>query len=107
MGSTLIPLGLDIETSGLDSRKHVVLSIGLYISPVQHIHKFIKHTEVFASPEAFRVNQIDIKTLDTLGDPIDVVEQSLIDWVVDLNPKHLPVFPLGCNVGSFDMDFLN
>ncbi len=106
MGTTLIPLGLDIETSGLDSRKHAVLSIGLYISPVQHMHKFIKHTEVVASAEAFRVNKIDIKTLDQIGEPIDTVEQKLIDWVTDLNPSNLPVFPLGCNVGSFDMDFL-
>lgn len=106
MGNTLIPLALDIETSGLDSRRHAVLSVGLYISPTQYIHRFVKHDEVVASPAAFRVNKIDIKTLDELGDPIGIVEQALIDWVVDLNPKKLPIFPLGCNVGSFDMKFL-
>lgn len=111
-------ISLDIETSTSDYNTGTILSVAMVdFNTGKMIERNIRHSYVSLTPEAMRVNQIDVLTLDsTERDYVNQAEQHLI-WFVDkmtepdaiILPnaihKKQPI-PLGMNVGTFDMLFV-
>ena len=108
--SGAVPISLDIETSGLDPHKHSILSVGIVnFYSGEYSSWDIRHSQdVLISPEAFRVNNIDTRILD------DHVRVPLLEADIQLSEIIREaklatsdiVLPMGLNVGSFDLKFL-
>lgn len=117
-------LSLDIETSGIDRNKHAVLSIGA----VDHRSKKdfyveIQYKDLVVSPEAMKINGFNLienPTNNSVRCTKDIAfrrfKNFLNNCVVDndrLTPSSfckkdpdIKFYPVGFNVGSFDMAFL-
>jgi DNA polymerase III epsilon subunit-like protein len=99
------PLGLDIETSTGNPSYGMILSIGAYDSKrktKKYFYEEIRHTKLFVEPQAFAVNKIDITTLSHESRiSLEECDDLLSKWI------GLRTYsPLGFNVGSFDMKFI-
>lgn len=100
-----IPLGLDIETSTGNPSYGVILSVGCY-DPERKTKKYfyeeIRHTKLLVEPRAFAVNRIDITQLDDDSRvSLEECDDLLSRWI------GLRTYsPLGFNVGSFDMKYI-
>lgn len=106
---------LDIETSGLDPKRHAILSIGV-VHPAtgREVYYDIRHDDIMMSPGAMRVNKIDVKTLDDEATrlPLNAVDELITAWLNETfwlaagNASMPRLIPVGKNVGQFDMLFI-
>ena len=104
-------IGMDLETSGSDPERHVILQVGA----VEDGHRFegvttipfmsyVGHTMWDGTEEASRIHGISAET--TLAAPdVAIVDAMLLSWLQQVNPYGF-VVPIGFNVGSFDMQFV-
>ena len=100
-----IPLGLDIETSTGNPAYGEILSIGAYDPSrkgKKYFYKEIRHKKLVVEPKAFEVNKIDITGLYKLAlTNLSTCDTLLSNWIG--NRDYMPV---GFNVGTFDMKFI-
>ena len=102
-------LFLDLETSGTDSRKHSILSIGMVVSSgniedYQSFYREIRYDELLIVPEAISVNKFSF-TEQTGRINLNHVDEEARIFV----RKHFPdakVQVIGLNVGFFDLQFV-
>jgi len=104
-------LFLDIETSGLNPDKHSILSIGMVVSlngleDYQSFYREIKYDELVVSPEAIEINKYDF-TIQKNRVPLVAADEAAVIFLKKYyHPDEKPL-PIGLNVGSFDMQFIN
>lgn len=101
-------IGLDLETSGLDPQKHVVLQVGLALDETDIFRSDVGwgHQEwEEAEKEALAVNGFTYaRVLD--GPRAYQVDQAMVAWLAQRSyvaPRSL--CPVGWNVAGFDMPF--
>ncbi len=103
-------ISLDLETSGSDSEKHTILSVGcVRLSDMSSFYSEVRHESFEMSPEATRVHQLDLSTRDDKKLPTLVqLDNTLRDWLTQGKgtPKKNSMIPMGMNVGTFDMGFV-
>ena len=102
-------VGLDIETTGLDPDKHQILSIGACTigengDPKDIFYRKIEHNDYLISPQAMRVNGIDIRLW--FGKDMVTTISNFSEWLISQYGSTEPIHALGYNVGSFDVQFL-
>ena len=99
------PVSLDLETSSSDSEHGVILSIGMVnFFTGEAFYREIKYIEpIYISAEAMRVNKLDVLSLDQEPRiPLKECDDASFEFIKDLKwPK-----PMGMNVGTFDMRFI-
>jgi hypothetical protein len=104
-------ISLDIESSGTDATTDALLSIGcVRLSDMQPFYAEIRHEKLFVTPEAMRVNGVDITKVDdgARSTPPEVDDQ-LSTWLREssyYDGKRYRGIPMGLNVGTFDMRFV-
>jgi len=105
-------ISLDIESSGSDYTKHNLLSIGcVRVSDMAYFYAEIKQHDILVTPEAMRVNGLDITKMDNERlETLDQVDERLMVWLKQSpfykEGKRYNLIPVGLNVGSFDMQFV-
>lgn len=103
-------LFLDIETSGIDSSRHFILSIGMVVSlngliDYQSFYREIKYGELIVAPEAIEVNRFSF--IDQTGRiPLLQADEEAVSFIKKYYSKDDKPMPVGLNVGSFDMQFI-
>jgi oligoribonuclease (3'-5' exoribonuclease) len=103
-------LFLDIETSGTNPYKHAILSIGIVVSlngleDYQSFYREIKYDELIVSPEAIEINKYDFSANKNRV-PLIAADEAAIIFLKKYYQEEKPV-PIGLNIGSFDMQFIN
>ena len=105
-------ISLDLETSGVDIHESTILSIAcVRLSDHKSFYADIRHKSLGVTPEAMRVNGIDIKTVDDAARrPISKVDLEFREWLRSdpfyQEGKTYTLIPMGMNVGTFDMKFV-
>lgn len=105
-------ISLDLETSGLDVHENTILSVGcVRLSDLTSFYADVRHKSLNVSPEAMRVNKIDITTVDDAKrKALSQVDLVLRDWLRSdpfyKEGKTYTLIPMGMNVGTFDMTFV-
>ena len=103
-------LFLDLETSGTDSRRHSILSIGMVVSSgniedYQSFYREIKYDNLLIAPEAIGVNRFNFTEQTGRINLIHVDEEAKI-----FVRKHFPdakIQAIGLNIGVFDLQFIH
>lgn len=110
------PLGLDLETTGLQPEDAVILSVGAYDpDTARRFYEEIRWDKLKGTPSALRINGMDFTTLDLAENSIgqqrlrmETCDIAFTKWIKELkNPQGEAVrnyIPVGFNVGSFDVD---
>ena len=104
-------LFIDIETSGTDPVKHTILSIGIVISlngleDFQSFYREVKYNDIVVSPASIEVNKIDLS--DQTGRiPLAKVDEESSAFIKKHYNTDFKPMPIGLNIGSFDMQFIN
>lgn len=105
---------VDCETGGLDPRQHSLFTAGfVHIPSFESFFLEVKEPLFVTTPEALRINELDLWSLSNALPPYEAVRQ-LEDWVLRMYLRHESaasrssyprVTPVGHNV-SFDRGFL-
>src|SRR3989339_40100 len=103
-------LFLDIEASGTNPIKHSIISIGIVVSlngleDYQSFYREIKYDELTIMPDSIAVNGFDF-TNQTKRIPIFEVDRQAVSFIKKYYPKDITPIPIGLNIGSFDMQFI-
>jgi len=107
-------ISLDLETSSSDPEHGTILSVGcVRFDPPEIVprdfYREVKHKSLEVTPEAMRVNGLDITTIDSPKKlslvEVDIKLRTWL-WCGDIKSKNLRFIPMGLNVGSFDMAFV-
>lgn len=105
-------ISLDLETSGTDESETTILSIGcVRLSDNQSFYADVRHKSLTVTPEAMRVNKIDIMIVDETGrKALSKVDLEFREWLRSdkfyEEGKTYTLIPMGMNVGTFDMKFV-
>lgn len=105
-------IGLDLETSGTKTDDSTILSIAcVRLSDLTSFYADVRHKSLGVTPEAMRVNGIDItKVDDSTRQPLSKVDEALREWLKGdsfyKEGKTYTLIPFGMNVGTFDMTFV-
>jgi len=117
MRGNWFPLGLDLETTGLDPNEATILSVGAYdFERDRSFYEEIRLDYFQGNPAAFRVNGFDVTKLDnpknSLGAQrlrMDTCDIAFAKWLSEAgyeNEGGCKYIPVGKNIGSMDMQFL-
>ncbi len=111
-------VSLDLETTGLEVGVHKPISIGaVNLSTRQYFYCQLEWDNITISPEAMRINKIDIINPPGINSCTQIYNRSLpanrvlhlfIDTFTDWIRRHnnSKIIALGVNVGSFDLKML-
>lgn len=105
-------ISLDLETSGTDETDTTILSLAcVRLSDNEPFYVDVRHKSLGVTPEAMRVNGIDIMTVDDPArKPLSKVDEELRAWLKSdkfyKEGKTYTLIPMGMNVGTFDMKFV-
>ena len=105
-------ISLDLETSGTDENETTILSIGcVRFSDNKSFYADVRHKSLNVTPEAMRVNGIEITTVDDPKRiPMGGVDIDFRAWLRSdqfyKEGKTYTLIPMGMNVGTFDMKFV-
>jgi len=103
-------LSIDIETTGLDPEKHQILQVAGVLWDHQDVMKCswfdfkIKWDQLTGSPFALNMNKDLLANMKHADYEIEALGDAVRSWLAGRGVKK--VYPLGCNVGGFDMQFL-
>lgn len=104
-------LFLDLETSGIDSSKHSILSIGMVVSnggleDCESFYEEIRYDELLIAPDAISVNKFDFTSQEGRIS-LEKADNKAFDFVKKYLPKTIKPMAVGLNVGEFDLLFIN
>lgn len=99
---------LDTETGGLNPKEHSLLSIGIvFVKDGRVVEKKewkVKSNTYNVTPQALKINQIDLTELYEHGDTIEQIRKDFIITMKDLYKGSKPTL-VGHNIG-FDIGFI-
>ena len=102
-------LFIDVETGGLDAKKHSLLTVALAVyedgKDLAEKQWSVKHKDYVVTPKALEVNDIDIIKHDSSAVEANIVVQEIIQFMQDIFWKDRPVIA-GHNI-DFDNGFLS
>jgi len=105
-------LALDLETTGLDPQKHQILEIGAVLVDatdrriVEGFETAVFHEEVRGQPYALSMNHKLLARPDDEKVPLSRAMYDFTKWLRRVLPEGTFAYPLGFNVGPFDLAFL-
>lgn len=104
-------LFLDIETSGTDSTKHSILSVGMVVSingleDYQSFYREIKYDELLIVPDSIKINKFDFINQENRTHILQA-DKEAVAFIKKYYPIDKKPMPIGLNVGSFDLQFIN
>lgn len=105
-------ISLDLETSGDKKETSTILSIGcVRLSDLKPFYADIRHKSLEVTPEAMRINKIDIMQVDgNTRIPMSELDVLFREWLRSdpfyKEGKTYTLVPMGMNVGTFDMEFV-
>lgn len=99
-------LGLDVETTGTDARRHGLVQVGAYSEEENLL--FVSDVNpgyVDADPEAMKIHGLSFERIQSAPSTREVDER-LARWLKERCPNPARLHAVGFNVASFDLVFL-
>lgn len=103
-------IAFDLETTGLDPQQDQILQIGAVnvADPDQTFMRYVKHDRYSGNAYALAMNSDILYKCNSDESVWELTAvRDLTAWLAKQNPNNEKLVPLGFNVGSFDIAFLN